>query len=80
MGDSRRRNFIIVAVDVTMPRDSERPWNKKHTARVGASEGNVAWLLIGCTTCGNLFIMCLPYAGQPIEYEIVVEGLGEFVT
>ena len=28
----------------------------------------------------NLFIMCLPYAGQPIEYEIFVEGLGEFVT
>lgn len=28
----------------------------------------------------NLFVMCLPYAGQPAAWEATVEFLGEFVT
>ena len=28
----------------------------------------------------NLMIMCMPYAGQPPEWELLTESLGEFVT
>ena len=28
----------------------------------------------------NLMVMCMPYAGQPLAWEILTEGLSEFVT
>ena len=28
----------------------------------------------------NLFVMCMPYAGQPLAWEVLTEGLSEFIT